>query len=336
MNNKILFLIIVIIGLGVAGWYFPKSEVDLAELEFDNSGQAKAVEDETDLWQFYENDQADFSLKYPYNVSIDDLVGNLSLTVESTKIDDLDYLGFNKEEILKDIQSLKNSQYGNEYDWVLPISKKVRSLGSLNGQEFMVLSRFDICDTTFERKLLFYHNGSRVIITLKEDRSNIIDNSPEYFTTNEESCQTEKIWDFDKQDQFYQDLVNNKGFFTAQEWFDTFDKIIDTIEIDDTEVSQTYSQLIQGIWTFLDDSNSVIEFKDSTKIDSYSGIEMEKNEFGFYDSLPISDISTKKNDGKYLVVETLEGVFEYEIMKLTFDSLYLIHLPRGNILKYQR
>ena len=131
-------------------------------------------------------------------------------------------------------------------------------------------------------------------------------------------------------------VVDNKGFFTAQEWFDTFDKIIDTIEIDDTEVSQTYSQLIQGIWTFLDDSNSVIEFKDSTKIDSYSGIEMEKNEFGFYDSLPISDISTKKNDGKYLVVETLEGVFEYEIMKLTFDSLYLIHLPRGNILKYQR
>jgi len=336
MNNKILFLIIVIIGLGLAGWYFPKSEVDLAELEFNNSGQAKAVEGETDLWQFYENKQAGFSLKYPYSVSMDEIDGNLLLTVEITKISDLDYLGFNKEEILKDIQSLKNGQYGNEYDWVLLTSKKVRSLGSLNGQEFMVLSRFEICDVTFERKLLFYHNDSRVIITLKEDKNNIIDNSSKYFIINEENCQTEKIWDFDKQDQFYQDLVNSEGFFTAQEWFDSFDEIINTIEIEDMEVSQTYSQLIQGTWKSLDDANSVIEFKDSVKTDLYSGVEMDKSEFGFYDSLPISDISIKKNDGKYLVVETPEGVFEYEVMKLTFDSLYLIHLPRGNILKYQR
>jgi hypothetical protein len=336
MNNKILVLIIVIIGLGIAGWYFPKSEVDPVELEFNNSGQAKAVENETDLWQFYENERAGFSLKYPYSVSMDDAKGNLSLTIESTKIDDLDYPGFDKEEILKDIQSLKDGQYGNEYDWALSVSKKVRSLESLNGQEFMVLSRFDICDTTFERKLLFYQNDLRVIVTLKEDKRNIIDNSPEYFTTNEENCQTEKIWDFNKQDQFYQDLVDNKGFFTAQEWFDTFDKIIDTIEIDGTEVSQTYSQLIQGVWTSLDDSNSVIEFKDEIKIDVYLGAEMEKNEFGFYDSLPISDISVKKNNGKYLVVETPEGVFEYEVMKLTPDSLYVIHLPRGNTLRYSR
>jgi hypothetical protein len=336
MNNKILVLIVVIIGLGVAGWYFPKSEVDPAELEFNNSGQAKAVENETDLWQFYENEQSGFSLKYPYNVSMDNEEGNLSLTIESIKIGDLDYPGFDKEEILKDIQSLKDGQYGNEYDWALPVSKKVRSLGSLNGQEFMVLSRFEICDATFERKLLFYHNDSRVIVTLKEDRSSIIDNSPEYFTTNEENCQTEKIWDFDKQDQFYQDLAGNKGFFTAQEWFDTFDKIIDTIEIEDTEVPQTQSQLIQGTWTSLDDGNSVIEFKGDMKIDIYSGVEMEKNEFGFYDSLPISDISIKKDDGKYLVVETPEGVFEYEVMKLASDSLYLIYLPRGNTLRYSR
>jgi len=39
-----------------------------------------------------------------------------------------------------------------------------------------------------------------------------------------------KIWNFDKQAQFYQDLSQGKGSVVVQEWFDLFDEIISTIE----------------------------------------------------------------------------------------------------------
>jgi len=334
--QKIVILIVVIVGLGVIGWYLPKSSVNLSEIEFDESGRAKAIESETDLWQFYDDKKAGFSLKYPHNVVMVDKVGNLSLTIESVKIDDLDFPSFNKEEVLEDIQSLKNGQYGEEYDWPLGVSKKVRDLGEVNGQEFMVLSRFEVCDVVFERKLLFYNNDYRILITLKEIKSNIVDNLSKYFEINEENCGVEAIWNFEKQDQFYLDLVGGKSFFTAQEWFDTFDKIVDTIEIDEVEVTETYLQLIQGAWTSLDDKNSVIEFKDGMKIDSYSGEEMNKDEFGFYDSFSITEESVKKDSGKYLIVGTGEETFEYEVVDISDEILELIYLPRGNTLRYHR
>lgn len=336
--KNILILLVIIVVLGLIGWYLPKSSVDPAELEFNKSGRAKAIEGETDLWQFYESEEAGFSLKYPHNVVLDGKDGNLSLTVEVVKIDDLDYPSFVKEDVLEDIQSLKDGKYGEKYghDWPLSISEKVRNLGILNGQDYVVLSRFEICDVTFERRLLFYNNDYRVLITLEEAKSNIVDNLPQYFELNEENCGTEAIWNFDKQDQFYKELAAGKSFFTAQEWFDTFDKIVDTIEIAEVEDAETYSQLIQGVWTSLDDENSVIEFKDGMKIDFYSGEEMSKDEYGFYDEIPVDKDSKKQDTAKYLVVETSDGVFEYEVVELTENTLNLIYIPRGNILKYSK
>lgn len=226
----------IVIVLGVIGWYLPKSPVDLSEEEFNASGQTKTIENETNFWQIYEDKQAGFSLKYPYMVVLDG-EEDLNLDVEVTKIDNLDYPGFDKADVLEDVQALKNGQVtenSGEY-WGLSLSEKVISLGDLNGQEFMVLSRFEVCDVTFERKLLFYKNGYRVLITLEEKKSNIVDNLPQYFTVNEDNCGNEIIWDFDKQDQFYKDLVAGKGFFTIQEWFNTFDKIVGTIEFLDVE-----------------------------------------------------------------------------------------------------
>ncbi len=336
---KNIFIIVVVIGvLGAIGWFLPKSSVDPYETEFNASGRAKAIEGETDLWQFYEDEDAGFSLKYPHNVVLSSEEGNLFLDIKVIKIDDLDYPGFDKVDVLKDVQSLKNKKLpenSGQY-WELPISEKVRNIGELNGQEMMVLSRFEVCDVTFERKLLFYHNNYQVVLTLREDKSNIVDNLPQYFKLDEENCGGEIVWDFDKQDQFYKDLVAGKSFFTAQEWFDNFDKIVDTIEIYETAVEQNYSQLIQGVWASLDDKKSVVEFKDGMKVDFYSGEEMSSDEFSFYDSLPVTSASEKKDSGKYLVVKVDDGVLEYEVSELTDKTLNLIYLPRGNILRYSR
>jgi hypothetical protein len=336
---KNIFIIVVVIGiLGAIGWYLPKSSVDPSETEFNASGRAKAIEGETDLWQFYEDKKAGFSVKYPYNVVLSNEEGNLSLDIKVIKIDDLDYPGFDKTDVLKDVQALKDkklTENSGQY-WGIPISEKIRKIGELNGQEMMVLSRFEVCDVTFERKLLFYHDDYQVVLTLKEDKSNIIDNLPQYFRLFEENCGSEIVWDLDKQDQFYEDLVGGKSFFTAQEWFDNFDEIVDTVEIYETTVAKDYSQLIQGTWVSLDDKNSVIEFKEGMKVDFYSGEEMSSNEFGFYDSLPVTSASEKKDSGKYLVVKVDDGVFEYEVSELTDKILNLIYLPRGNTLKYTK
>jgi len=128
--KNIFILVIVIAVLGAIGWYLPKSPVDPAELEFNNSGRAKAIEGETDLWQFYEDKDTGFTIKYPHNVSLGRDDRNLALEIEVIKIDDLDYPSFDKEEVLEDIESLKEGKYGEKYghDWALPISEKVRIL----------------------------------------------------------------------------------------------------------------------------------------------------------------------------------------------------------------
>jgi len=336
--KNIFILVLIIVGLGIIGWYLPKSPVDQSGIEFDVNGRAKVTEGETDIWQFYENKNAGFSLKYPHNVVWEGEEGNLSLKVEVTKIDDLGYPGFDKINVLKDIQFLKTGQLteNSGQSWGLPLSEKIKKLGKLNGQEMMVLSRFEVCDVTFERKLLFYYDDYQVVITLKEIKSNIVDNLPQYFELNEENCGNEIVWNFDKQDQFYKDLVAGKSFFTAQEWFDTFDKIVETIEIFEKEIGQNYLQLIQGVWTSLDDENSVIEFKDGVKKDFYLGEEMSSDEFGFYESLPVTNVSEKKESGKYLVVKVTDGVLEYEVAELTDKTLNLIYLPRGNLLRYKK
>lgn len=224
--KNILIVIGLLVVLGVIGWYMPKTEVKII-------GELPEVnQEDVSLWQSYENKEAGFSLKYPYTVTMDEKVGNLVLSIESKKIEELDYPGFDQAEVLKDIELLKNGQPGTNYsDWALTVSEKIRNLGLVNAQEFVVLSRFEICDVTFERKLVFYNNGYRVVLTLKEDKSNIIDNLPQYFTLNEENCGTNAIWNFEKQTDFYQELVAGKSFFTAQEWFDTFDKIVETIAV---------------------------------------------------------------------------------------------------------
>ncbi|MEA2112981.1 MAG: hypothetical protein U9P50_03380 [Patescibacteria group bacterium] len=336
--KNIFILVIVIAVLGAIGWYLPKSPVDPAELEFNNSGRAKAIEGETDLWKIYEDKDIGFTIKYPHDVALGGEDGNLALDIEVIKIDDLDYPGFDKADVLKDIQVLEGGELTENSGvyWGLPLSEKVVNLGRLNGQELMVLSRFEVCNVTFERKLLFYDGDYRVVITLEETKSNIVDNLPQYFKLDEENCGDEIIWNFDKQDQFYKDLAAGKSFFTAQEWFDTFDKIIGTIELAEIEEPANYSQLIEGTWTSLDDENSIIEFKDGMKTDIYSGEEMSSDEFGFYESIPTDEDSEKKDTAKYLVVETTDGVFEYEIAELTENTLNLIYLPRGNILKYSK
>ncbi|MBU1956503.1 hypothetical protein KKF09_02500 [Patescibacteria group bacterium] len=270
-----------------------------------------------------EDATAKLSIKYPHDVNFSGAGEALfDLSVESNKIDFLEgTMGFNKETALKNVESLKIGEYGEEVDWPLTESKKIRKINGKNAQEFIVLSRFEVCDVVFERKLYFFQNNHQVTITLSGPKSEILASSPEYFETNEANCGNEKIWDFDKQAMFFKDLAGGAGSAIEQEWFDKFDEIIKTIVLDE-ETFYDNLTLIQGEWKSLDDINSIIEFGDGKKTDFYSNQKMSEGNFNLNE--------------EHLIVSSDDETFEYKIIELSDQVLTLMYLPRGNILKYER
>jgi len=299
------------------------------EEEFNNSGQAKAIINESDLWMVYENENAGFELKYPHNVSMEKEEGKMFLSVNIMDIDEMEEeapLGFGKKMALANQKSLEDKEYGKSVDFQLENSKKVRELSLTNAQEFMVLTRFEVCDVAFERKLYFFNNNQQVVITLKTDKENILKEMPEYFKLNKENCGEEQIWNFDLQETFYNNLVNEVGSKTALEWFKTFDEIVDTIkfegEEEEEEIKTSNLNLIQGSWISLDNAKSVIKFTSSTKIDYYENKKLAEDSFDIEED--------------HLTVGADEDLFEYTIVKITDTNLILTYLPRGNTLLYER
>lgn len=191
------------------------------EQDFNESGRAKAVEDVTDLWQIYDNPEVGISFKYPIgmdvNVEIEDIgmgEGPMRLT---------------EEEEMETIEALHSGEFGMNADFVLDSSKKVKSVGFLFAQDYMVLSRFEVCNVTLERSLLFYFNNKEITITSNEDVSMLRETMPEYFTFDEENCGEEMIWNYEKQDAFYKTLESSNGSEEIQYWFNTFDEISETV-----------------------------------------------------------------------------------------------------------
>lgn len=243
----LLLFSFAVIGVGVYYYYTNDIEDNNGEEESEILLDIKDDEDEdqnnekkeNDNWQTYTDDEAGFSLKYPENVVLDRDSYNdrekdtIRVSISSDDVDILDNpSGYDKENVLKIKESLDKGKVGPNIDWSLDESKKVKSLNGKNGQEFMVLSRFEVCDVTFERKLIFLSNNKLVEIALFGPNSKITESMPEYFVKDDENCPGEEaVWNYDKQDQFYQELANGNGSEITQEWFDSFDEIVETIEI---------------------------------------------------------------------------------------------------------
>lgn len=312
------------------------SSEDVAEQEFNNSGQAKAVESETDLWPFYENEEAGLFFNYPSNIVLKEegeryQNNELSLMIDIVEMDAIeDLMGYDKESSLLNMEALANGEYGDKADFALEVSQKVRNLGDVNAQEFMVLGRFEVCDVTFERKLMFFKDGQRYRITVRGNKDLIASTMPEYFEKNEENCADELIWNFEKQEEFYKVLSEGKGSAEVQEWFDSFDKVIDTIKFTEEQAVST-KDLLLGKWISVDDEKSIIEFTSEEKIDYYDEKEMSREEFQIYFS---KANQTEDDDGSHLIVSTDDEVLEYTIVHVGANDLELTYLARGNTLKY--
>lgn len=303
------------------------------EQEFNDSGRAKAISNETDLWQFYEDTDAGFSIRYPHNVALngEDDTAQLQLTISSEPIETLEgTMGFNAETASKNLIALNNGKYGDHVDFALTESQKIRVLGDTYAQEYMVIGRFEVCDVTFERSLYFFHNDNQIVVTLSAPDAVIQDSSPEYFETNSENCGNTLVWDFDLQPQFYTDLANETGSPVAQEWFDTFSQIVDTIVL-----NIDISDVLQGEWISADDPLSSIEFSASDKIDLYDDKELHRGTFTL-SNIMLSDTNPKAVKLTLLTVQADDDIMTYTIISLSDTELVMQYLPRGNVLKYVR
>ena len=305
----------------------PDGDGQSSEQAFNDSGQAKAIEDETDLWMFFEDADAGLSLRYPHNVKMDpdDSEALFTLRVESEPISTLEgTMGYNAETAAVNMAELAQGIYGEDVDFPLEVSKNIRSINGGYAQDFLVLGRFEVCSVVLERKLYFFHQNHQVVITLSAQKEAMLDDVAEYLTLDPENCMEEAIWDFDKQPEFYRALANGTGSLMAQEWFDTFDSIINTLQL-----NVTTAQSLQGKWVSAEDPRSSISFVGDTKTDYYDDAEMAEGVFVVVDN---------REDGseQHIIVKDGEESFEYGIVEVTGKKLELLFLPRGNTLMYTR
>lgn len=336
MTRKLL--IVVVLVLIVIGTFYTikdyyenkitkevtEEEITPEEQEFNESGRAKAIVNETDLWKIYEDAEAGISIRYPNDINFNERGGDnlYSLFVETKDINLLNgTMGFDKATAEENLKLLNNGFYGKKIDWPLVESQKITEIKNINAQEFMVLSRFEVCDITFERKLYFFNNNHQIMITLEGPKKEIIESLPNYFTNDPINCGETKMWNFEKQSEFFTNLENNIGSEVALAWFNNFDKIIKTIELN--KITSFNLDLLQGKWVSTEDSKSEIQFSGTKKIDYYDGEKLSESEF----------IIEEK---KYLTVGPAEDDMRYIIINLSKDNLSLTYLSRGNTLNYTK
>lgn len=215
------------------------STISAEEQKFNESGQAKAIVNETDLWQVYENKEVWFSFKYPTgtnlikekNYKIEP--GESYIKVEIKNIGDkVAPNDLTKEEDMKNIEELSAWNFGVNYDNPIAESKKISAVWNIFGQDFLVLSRFDVCNVTVERVLIFYFNNKKILITSYAPLIGLKTSMPDYFMLDEPNCWAETRWKFDKQKDFYQTLANKKASTLLQIWYNNFDKMVWTVTFD--------------------------------------------------------------------------------------------------------
>ena len=201
-----------------------------------NSDEKGAISEGTNGWKKYDNPAVGISFKYPSDIILlkkDDYNIDPEKTHMKVVICNIGEtnapMDLNKEDARRNIEALTGGKFGVEYDFPFPLSKKVKSVGFLFAQDYIVLMRFDMCDVSLERSFLFYYNNKQIIITLYAPINKLKKTMPEYFVVNKEMCGNYKMWNMDKQNEFYKKLVAGNGSKVIQNWYNSFDQICEEI-----------------------------------------------------------------------------------------------------------
>ncbi|MCD4760636.1 hypothetical protein K8R42_01940 [bacterium] len=210
----------------------------------------KFLEDTSD-WQTYTDQAAGFSLQYPKNLFINELnhatdeKSTLFITVEA--IDDLPEaapFAMGKESAIEDRALLSQGQFGITNYGGREYTQDVLSIDNHYVKIFTGFGVLEICNVEFSRRLIFYNNDYRVYISLIGPANKIKNSMSSYFDAPPNDCDPNSthldepilysIWDYSNEnirEDFYNTLIIGNGSDVAQEWFDIFDQIVNSIEI---------------------------------------------------------------------------------------------------------
>lgn len=176
-------------------------------------------------WQTYTNSEAGFSFKYPSSVILSENPNatkqTLTVTVDkvATLPDELP-LSLGRIDALSEKARLEKNE-----------GEELIKIGALNGQTQTILSQFEVCSVLFTRQLTFFPGEYRVILTLVGPQQTIITEMPEFFSSDKTNCGSQPVWNRDKIDTFEPMLKRQQGRGMAQEWYDTFDQIVQTVSL---------------------------------------------------------------------------------------------------------
>ena len=212
----------------------------------------------------FESSQADFAFVYPHD----------DLTLYSCLCRDPEYRGLSLNVGIMDMGSMQGTMlenareesdalavgdFGPDNDFSYPPSRDVIELGGVYVKEYMVLSRYDICDVAFEKTAVFYNEGYQVKITLAADREKIIGEAEEYFTTDEINCLGEKIWAEGGREAFYDAAASGNTGQAAGRWHSAFEDIMYLLQINEFKgASAGYSRIDDNRYHEDNDEDSYI------------------------------------------------------------------------------
>jgi len=204
----------------------------------------------------YVNKDVLFSFRYPENyrfyeniVNYPPNTGSYVIDVYVRKIDDFKpnnpYGPVNiKKSILNLYKSLNSGEINNEI--FTGVKPEVIQIDKINAFTFFKFTRGYADDVIFSRTMIFFNNGYYIGISLYADsfKKKIIRKMPQYFV---DANSDYPGWKFDREFNgsieenpvfvnFIRALENKNGSLEAQEWYESFNKIVKSIRF--TEIKE--------------------------------------------------------------------------------------------------
>lgn len=206
----------------------------------------------------YKNDQANFSLSYPGDVKLGDKPekNSLVLNIEVKNIKKDEVLGLSSDDLVILAKNMKRGEFADISGWTLENSEKIFNIGENVVEEGVIFSKYEVCDIVFERNLTFFKDNYLVNISLLASKDNIVEENSEYFQKDSSNCFDEKRWYFERQGEFYSKLESGDIGGVAQEWFDTFDSIISSLDIGESQQNSGLNDKIKVSQLVLGQQNS--------------------------------------------------------------------------------
>lgn len=312
LGLNFLLIILILLALGAASFFLFQQY----GTRFLQQLSALPQTPNTTNWQTYTNAQAGFRLQYPSSVFLNNTTQSdkqLTLSVSVDKLSD----------IPEDLPMLmgRNDALNEKARLTKGQGENLVKIGPLYGQVENVLAQFEVCSVLFTRKVTFYPGDYRVIVSLAGPKAPMVAAMPDFFTIDKANCGTQKVWNQGKIGTFLATLEKKMGKGIAQQWYDTFQGIVQTITFTtpinaatnmSTYTNNTYGFTISypNSYKALDDANNLYGYPHGIVL-LYSGgqaydvvIESWNTQAEYENaySSRMPDVTVVKSNGKFITL----------------------------------